>query len=186
MAQYRDERSWYNVMQACTNGHIITSTARDRPENLKKRCPQCGAKTITQCPNCNTDIQGYKHIPGVAHGGPKAPPDFCHECGAAYPWTVLNQQSSSDSTAAPIPAVHTNDVFVVHGHDNEMKQHVARVLSTLGMNPIMLHEQPNQGRTLIEKFEKNANVQMVHQECHVSEWYRLPSNIQGTSLPCQS
>ena len=45
------------------------------------------------------------------------------------------------------------NVFVVHGHDNETKETVARFLSTIGLQPIILHEQPNQGRTIIEKFE---------------------------------
>lgn len=44
-------------------------------------------------------------------------------------------------------------VFVVHGHDNEVKEATARFLAKLGLSPIILHEQPNSGRTLIEKFE---------------------------------
>ena len=46
----------------------------------------------------------------------------------------------------------SNRVFVVHGHNEEMKQSAARTLETLGLKPIILHEQPNQGRTIIEKF----------------------------------
>ncbi len=45
------------------------------------------------------------------------------------------------------------DVFVVHGHDSEVKETVARFLEKLGLVPIILHEQPNEGRTIIEKFE---------------------------------
>lgn len=44
-------------------------------------------------------------------------------------------------------------VFVVHGHDNEAKETVARFLSRLGLEPIILHEQTSGGRTIIEKFE---------------------------------
>lgn len=44
-------------------------------------------------------------------------------------------------------------VFIVHGHDQEMKQTVARVLEKLDLEPIILHEQPNKGKTIIEKFE---------------------------------
>jgi len=44
-------------------------------------------------------------------------------------------------------------VFIVHGHDAEMKQAVARSLEKLELEPIILHEQPNKGRTIIEKFE---------------------------------
>ncbi len=52
-----------------------------------------------------------------------------------------------------------NDVFIVHGHDEAMKATTARVLTMLGLNPIILHEQPNHGQTIIEKFEsKGSNV----------------------------
>ncbi|KKN33447.1 hypothetical protein LCGC14_0803790 [marine sediment metagenome] len=39
-----------------------------------------------------------------------------------------------------------------------MKVSVARTLERLGLNPIILHEQPNQGKTIIEKFEKYSDV----------------------------
>jgi predicted nucleotide-binding protein len=39
-----------------------------------------------------------------------------------------------------------------------MKQSVARVVEKLGLDPIILHEQPNQGLTIIEKFLNNSNV----------------------------
>jgi predicted nucleotide-binding protein len=47
-------------------------------------------------------------------------------------------------------------VFIVHGHDREAKEQLARVLERLGLAPVILHEQPNRGRTIIEKFEANA------------------------------
>lgn len=52
----------------------------------------------------------------------------------------------------------TRQVFVVHGHDDGLKETVARFLSRLELLPVVLHEQPNQGRTIIEKFEQHANV----------------------------
>jgi predicted nucleotide-binding protein len=55
-------------------------------------------------------------------------------------------------------AVNPKDVFVVHGHDHGVKETVARFLSKLGLNPIILHEQADEGRTIIEKFEKYADV----------------------------
>jgi predicted nucleotide-binding protein len=45
----------------------------------------------------------------------------------------------------------TQSIFVVHGHDEEMKQSVARTLEKLDLEPLILHEQPNGGRTVIEK-----------------------------------
>lgn len=53
-------------------------------------------------------------------------------------------------------ASDSNRVFVVHGHDEEAKQSVARFLERIGLEPIILHEQPDKGRTIIEKFEQNA------------------------------
>ena len=49
-------------------------------------------------------------------------------------------------------------VFVVHGHDNELLLKVKEFLRKLRLEPIVLREQPNQGRTIIEKFESYANV----------------------------
>jgi predicted nucleotide-binding protein len=49
-------------------------------------------------------------------------------------------------------------VFVVHGHDEGMKEAVARVLSELKLEPIILHEKPNQGSTIIEKFIEFSDV----------------------------
>ena len=47
----------------------------------------------------------------------------------------------------------TNQIFVVHGHDEGMKEAVARTLKNIGLEPIILHEQANRGKTIIEKFE---------------------------------
>ncbi|MGD1860192.1 MAG: TIR domain-containing protein [Leptolyngbyaceae cyanobacterium] len=52
----------------------------------------------------------------------------------------------------------TRKVFVVHGHDNEMKETVARFLERIAFEPIILHEQASAGDTIIEKFERNADV----------------------------
>src|SRR5207244_1787432 len=48
--------------------------------------------------------------------------------------------------------------FVVHGHDSEMKEAVARFLQTLEIEPVILHEQASRGRTVIEKIEDNSDV----------------------------
>jgi predicted nucleotide-binding protein len=53
---------------------------------------------------------------------------------------------------------NTKNVFIVHGHNNEIKVNVARTLEKLGLNPIILHEQPNAGKTIIEKFETHSEV----------------------------
>jgi predicted nucleotide-binding protein len=52
----------------------------------------------------------------------------------------------------------SKDVFIVHGHDEALKEKVARLISRLGLNPIILNETPNQGRTIIEKLEESSAV----------------------------
>jgi predicted nucleotide-binding protein len=54
--------------------------------------------------------------------------------------------------------VSGTDVFIVHGRDETAKETVARFIEKLGLNAIILHEKPNAGRTLIEKFETFSNV----------------------------
>lgn len=52
----------------------------------------------------------------------------------------------------------TGRVFVVHGHDNAAKEGIARFVSRLGFEPIILHEQPSSGQTIIEKLETHSVV----------------------------
>lgn len=54
--------------------------------------------------------------------------------------------------------VRSNKIFVVHGHDNEMKSAVAQTLQKLDLDPIILHEKPNSGRTLIDKISDYNHV----------------------------
>ena len=52
----------------------------------------------------------------------------------------------------------SRDVFIVHGHNTALKESVARFLEKLALKPVILHEQPNMGRTVIEKFEAHSVV----------------------------
>lgn len=45
-------------------------------------------------------------------------------------------------------------VFIVHGHDDLAKIETAYFLSRAGFTPIILHEQPSAGKTIIEKIEE--------------------------------
>jgi predicted nucleotide-binding protein len=74
----------------------------------------------------------------------------------------LNEQLEELGAAPSAPEVQPRElskrVFIVHGHDNEAKEAVARFISSLDLDPIILHEQPNMGRTVIEKFEAEGKV----------------------------
>jgi hypothetical protein len=52
----------------------------------------------------------------------------------------------------------SNRIFIVHGHDGEAREAVARFIERLGFESVILHEQANQGRTIIEKVEANNDV----------------------------
>jgi len=49
-------------------------------------------------------------------------------------------------------------VFIIHGHDEASKSQVARLVEKLGFNAIILAEQTNRGRTIIEKLERHSDV----------------------------
>ena len=50
-----------------------------------------------------------------------------------------------------------NEVFIVHGHDDEAKETVARFVENFGIEATILHEQANRGQTIPEKFEEHAS-----------------------------
>lgn len=67
---------------------------------------------------------------------------------------ILLEDENKSLPTIPI----SNNVFIVHGHNELMKQSVARLISKLKLNPIILHELPNKGKTIIEKFSDNSDV----------------------------
>ncbi|PSU88135.1 nucleotide-binding protein [Photobacterium kishitanii] len=56
------------------------------------------------------------------------------------------------------PSGNLNQVFIVHGQNEEVKNRVARFIDKLGFEPIILHEQASSGSTIIEKIEEYSNV----------------------------
>lgn len=86
--------------------------------------------------------------------------------GAPPPTKPVIKHSSSnlaeleDNFEFPIAEQVTRNkrkVFIVHGRDNEAKQQVARFISDIGLEPIILHEQASSGMTIIEKIERYSN-----------------------------
>ncbi len=47
-------------------------------------------------------------------------------------------------------------VFIVHGHDEAVKERTARFLDKIGYEAMILHELPSMGKTIIEKIEHYA------------------------------
>ena len=68
-----------------------------------------------------------------------------------------SQSGSVASSTGTRLGTDTNKVFVVHGRDIGTKDTVTRFLEALDLEPVVLQEQPDRGRTVIEKFEEYAD-----------------------------
>lgn len=60
-----------------------------------------------------------------------------------------------DTEVAPVTS--SNRVFVVHGHDSELRTNVELLITKLGYQPVVLFKEANGGKTIIEKFEDETN-----------------------------
>ena len=67
-------------------------------------------------------------------------------------------KSNALTSDKPSKTMDKSKVFIVHGHDGEAKQAVARFVEKSGFEAIILHEQASSGKTIIEKIEANSNV----------------------------
>lgn len=72
------------------------------------------------------------------------------------------------------PAVNSDfnqtQVFIVHGHDELAKLDAKEYVESRGLEPIILHLQPNAGMTIIEKIDHYSNVGfgiVLYTECDV-------------------
>ena len=95
--------------------------------------------------------------------------------GPSYAWRVASRAAdvtdelilgpvgykkgkSSSKKAESKTKKSRNKVFVVHGHDSELKNDIDIFLRDIGLEPIVLHRQADEGLTIIEKFEKHSDV----------------------------
>ena len=75
-----------------------------------------------------------------------------------------SQDLRSKLTPEPAPkqtspgTLNTSQVFIVHGHNEIAKLDMANFITSIGLEPIILHMQASSGRTIIEKIEAYSNV----------------------------
>jgi predicted nucleotide-binding protein len=67
-------------------------------------------------------------------------------------------KKKSELAASQMKSIDKKKVFVVHGHDIELKNDVEIFLSSINLTPVVLHRELDEGLTVIEKFEKHSNV----------------------------
>jgi len=70
----------------------------------------------------------------------------------------LKTHISEDEGNPLVDSEFGHHVFLVHGHDEGTLHACARFLEKLDLPVVILREEPNQGRTIIEKFEHHSNV----------------------------
>ena len=73
-------------------------------------------------------------------------------------WEDDSQSLDSSENLEMRKQTNTSQAFIIHGRDYGTRDMVARFLESLEIKPVILQEQPDQGRTVIEKFEQYAQV----------------------------
>lgn len=76
---------FYHTAQVCLNGHLITESTEEFPDDMQKFCSKCGAQAVTTCPNCSASLHGYHDDPDFI--SITTVDSFCYNCGKPYPWT---------------------------------------------------------------------------------------------------
>ena len=87
----------------------------------------------------------------------KACQDGLRSTKAIFKTYLEEMDEPIDETPASLVNINFDNVFIVHGHDGELKYAVARLVEKQGLNAIILSEQANKGKTIIEKFEENSD-----------------------------
>jgi len=59
------------------------------------------------------------------------------------------------------PQLSRGDILLVHGRDEATKESLLEFLETLGLRPLILHEQPEGGKSIIETFAESAAIHFV-------------------------
>ncbi|AJX81280.1 putative nucleotide-binding containing TIR-like domain protein [Burkholderia pseudomallei 7894] len=71
---------------------------------------------------------------------------------------VQHESAALSVPSVVAPSALSRRVFVVHGHDEGARETIARFLEKIGFEPVILHEQASQNRTVIEKIEAYHDV----------------------------
>lgn len=80
---------------ACLNGHAVTGAAEAYPGRATPRCKTCGIATLRACRECGVGLRGGQYSMRLDDRAepPWAVPNYCHSCGAAFPWTKIKRDA---------------------------------------------------------------------------------------------
>lgn len=103
---------------------------------------------------CTLDTSDYDYIVACADGLKSTKAVF-----TAYLFDMEDEMVGSKmKDNLTNNTIDFSKVFIVHGHDEALKQSVARLIEKQGIGAIILNEQANGGKTIIEKFEEYSDV----------------------------
>ena len=78
--------------------------------------------------------------------------------GVATAHFISPMEAKTTPTIPLRPSGAKNKIFIVHGTDYSPVNELKAILEEAGLKPIILHEQPSKGMTIIEKLEKYSDV----------------------------
>jgi predicted nucleotide-binding protein len=141
------------------------ATLGTRPRN------NIGLKLVEQLYQCNRTAQRHRPVIVLSQNYTKDPelvPLIVRKDALPVPknYTPTGHQAIGGAIAyvlqhapgAGTDEVNRDKIFLVHGHDTGFLNEVARFLERLKKTPVILREQPNAGKTIIEKFRDFADV----------------------------
>ena len=70
----------------------------------------------------------------------------------------INKKDGAETLLFAVRETLDQNIFIVHGRDEDAKEQVKRYISSLGLRPIILHELPDGGRAIVQKFEDYSAV----------------------------
>jgi hypothetical protein len=71
---------------------------------------------------------------------------------------ILDEAGRFSKSGMPEVERKTDRIFVVHGHDDRAVDQTELLIHRFKLTPIILRNAPNEGRTVLEKFEAHSNV----------------------------
>jgi len=121
--------------------------------SLKIRKTELNASEITQIANDNLprNYLGFLAKENVISGD-RYTTDITRK--------LMSQFNNNENTMqnGPKKITSNNKIFIVHGHNNEVKNEMYLFLKKAGLEPIVLHEQASSSKTIIEKIEAFGDV----------------------------
>lgn len=139
--------------------------------------------TLTGFPNIDNNPLMLKRHPEFAEDYIRSIHGFLNILLPTLKKQVEDNARNVDNSKIIDKKTRCDEVFVVHGKDNEAKQETARFIERLGLKAIILHEQTSGSKTIIEKIEKYSNIGyaiVLYTPCDVgNEKNKEPLNLRA-------